>query len=98
MELILGLPPMSQFDAASTPMWSCFNATPDTSAFSALPAQVDINARNVGATPSASIRFDLSNPDRIPDALFNAVLWKAIKGEDSPVPQPRRSAFVKAIQ
>ncbi len=26
--------------------------------------------------------------------MLNAVLWKAIKGDDSPVPQPRRSAFV----
>jgi hypothetical protein len=87
---------MSQFDAAATPMWSCFTPTADTAAFTALPAQVDINARNTGASPSASRHFDLSDPDRIPDGLFNAVLWKAIKGEASPVPQPRRAAFVMA--
>ncbi|GGB04730.1 bifunctional YncE family protein/alkaline phosphatase family protein [Puia dinghuensis] len=97
MELILGLPPMSQFDAAATPMYSCFMSNPDTTAFIALPALVDINMRNTGNTPSAAVsrHFDLSDPDRVPDALLNAVLWKAIKGEESPVPQPRRSAFVK---
>ena len=97
MELILGLPPMSQFDAASTPMYSCFAPAPDTTAFTALPALVDINTRNAAATPSAALsrHFDLSDPDRIPDALLNAVVWKAIKGEESPVPQPRRSAFVR---
>jgi len=97
MELILGLPPMSQFDAAATPLWSCFIPTPDTTAFTAMPARVDLNTRNTASTPSASLsrHFDLSDADRIPDQLLNAVLWKAIKGEDSPVPQPRRSAFVR---
>ncbi|HXB06532.1 MAG TPA: bifunctional YncE family protein/alkaline phosphatase family protein [Puia sp.] len=99
MELILGLPPMSQFDAAATPMWNCFTPTPDSTSFTALPAGVDIDTRNTAATPSAALsrHFDLSDADRIPDALLNAVLWKAIKGEDSPVPQPRRSAFVRKI-
>jgi hypothetical protein len=97
MELILGLPPMSQFDAASTPLFASFMATPDLSPFSALPASVDINGRNTGDGPAARLsrHFDLSDPDRIPDRLMNAVLWQAIKGEGSVVPQPRRSAFVQ---
>ena len=97
MELILGLPPMSQYDAASEPLWNCFTRTPDTTAFTAVPAGVDINIRNTASTPSAELsrHFNLSDADRIPDALMNAVLWKSIKGEDSPVPQPRRSAFVQ---
>jgi hypothetical protein len=96
MELILGLPPMSQFDAAATPMWNCFTASPDTTGFRARPAGVDLNARNPGTGPSAALsrQFDLSEADRIPDALLNVVLWKAVRGEDSPVPQPRRSAFI----
>jgi YVTN family beta-propeller protein len=93
MELILGLPPMSQFDAAATPMFNCFTAAPDTTAFNARPAGVDINIRNTASTPPGH-HFNLADPDRIPDDLFNAVLWKAIKGENAPVPQPRRSAFL----
>lgn len=92
MELILGLPPMSQYDAAATPLYSCFAATPDTTSYNARPAGVDINTRNTASTPSAvlSSRFDLSHADAIPDALLNEVLWKAIKGENSPVPAPAR--------
>ena len=30
MELILGLPPMTQYDAAATPMWASFQAKPIT--------------------------------------------------------------------
>ncbi len=97
MELILGLPPMSQYDAAATPLWSCFAATPDTSAYTVSPAEVDLNRRNTASTHSAELsgHFDLSDADRIPDDLMNAVLWKAVKGEESLVPQPRRSAFVQ---
>ncbi len=97
MELILGLPPMSQYDAAATPMYGCFSPTPDTSAYTALPAGVDINTRNTAATASAamSAHFDLTHADAVPDALLNEVIWKAVKGENSLVPAPRRSAFIK---
>ena len=96
MELILGLPPMSQQDAASTPLWNCFVAVPDSTAFTAVPARVNIDVRNTASTPAAELskHFDLSEADRIPDDLMNVVLWKAIRGENSPVPEPRRSAFV----
>jgi hypothetical protein len=62
-----------------------------------LPAEVDLNIRNTADGPSADLshHFDLSDADRIPDRLMNAVLWHAIKGEESPVPQPRHSAFVR---
>ncbi len=97
MELILGLPPMSQYDAAATPLFKSFSATPDTTAYNVVPAQIDINLRNTAMTPSAilSAQFDLSRADAVPDRLLNEVLWKAVKGENSVVPAPRRSAFVK---
>jgi len=97
MELILGLPPMSQYDAAATPLFNSFVATPDTTPYNAVPANIDINRRNTAMTPSAilSAHFDLSRADAVPDALLNEVLWKAVKGENSTVPAPRRSAFVR---
>jgi YVTN family beta-propeller protein len=97
MELILSLPPMSQYDAAATPMFNSFTATADTSVFNAVPASVDINARNIAMTLSAilSSKFDLSRADAVPDALLNRILWKSVKGENSDIPAPRRSAFVK---
>jgi DNA-binding beta-propeller fold protein YncE len=99
MELILGLPPMSQYDAAATPMYDLFASEPDTSAYQARQALIDINARNTTMSPGAlkSAHFDLSKADAVPDAELNEVLWKAIKGEGKPVPAPRRSAFVKVL-
>ncbi|HSB91588.1 MAG TPA: bifunctional YncE family protein/alkaline phosphatase family protein, partial [Flavitalea sp.] len=46
IELILGLPPMSQYDAAATPMWRSFMATPDFSAFQSVPANISTDTRN----------------------------------------------------
>ena len=99
MELILGLPPMSQYDAAATPMWRSFTATPNFAPFASLPANVDLNEKNVKTTASAKLSetFDFSKEDLIPDLLFSEVIWKAVKGEDSKMPAPRRSAFVRIV-
>ncbi len=97
IELILGLPPMSQYDAAAEPMWRCFTSTPNLSPFLAVPAQVDLNEKNTKNTASAklSATFDFSKEDKIPDMLFSQVIWKAVKGEQSVMPAPVRSAFLK---
>ncbi|MGO4294238.1 bifunctional YncE family protein/alkaline phosphatase family protein [Chitinophaga sp. RAB17] len=97
IELILGLPPMSQYDAAANPMWELFSATPDLTPYTVLPARVDIHERNVAWNESArrSATFDLAHEDRVPDLELNEVVWKAIHGEHAVMPAPRRSAFVK---
>lgn len=99
IELILGLPPMSQYDAAAEPMWRCFSATPDLTPFNAVPALVDLNEKNTKNTASARLTetFDFSKEDRIPDLVFSEVIWKAVKGEHSVMPAPRRSAFIKLV-
>ncbi|HXB42618.1 MAG TPA: beta-propeller fold lactonase family protein [Puia sp.] len=97
IELILGLPPMSQYDAAATPMWHCFSASPDLSRFTSLPANIDFTEINTAWNELAkkSAGFDFTQQDRVPDDLFNEVLWKGIKGMDATVPAPKRAAFVK---
>lgn len=97
IELILGLPPMSQYDAAAPSMYNSFTATPDFTPFQSVPANIDINERNTRRTASAKLSetFDFSKEDRAPDLLFSQVIWKAVKGEESIMPAPRRSAFAK---
>ncbi len=97
IELILGFPPMSQYDAAAEPMWRCFSNKPDNTVFNAKPLQTNINAVNTieNAWQRKSETFDFSKEDRVPDRLFTEVIWKAVKGENSVVPAPRRAAFVK---
>ncbi len=93
MEMILKLPPMTQYDAAATPLYNSFTASQSLSAFTPLPARVDMEARNpkTGEGATASAKLDFSAPDRVdPDAL-NAILWKALK-PGKPMPAPVRSA------
>ncbi|MBW4890614.1 beta-propeller fold lactonase family protein [Mucilaginibacter sp. HMF5004] len=96
IELILGLPPMSQYDAAALPMYECFTATPDQTPFKVLPAQVDLTTRNTATTKSSkrSDGFNFKREDAAPDLALNEVIWKSVKGEDSVMPSPKRSAFV----
>lgn len=99
IELILGIPPMSQFDAAATPMWRCFSTSPDSTPFHALPSNIDLNEKNTltNELSKKSAGFDFSGEDRIAEDLFNEVLWKGIKGMNANVPAPKRAAFVKAM-
>jgi hypothetical protein len=101
IELILGLQPMSQFDAAATPLWRSFTATPTLSPFRARPANIDLDARNPSTlTPLAlkSLSFDFTKEDAAPDLEFSEVIWKAVKGEHSVMPAPRRAAFLKVSE
>jgi hypothetical protein len=98
MELILGLKPMTQFDAAATPMFNAFQAKPDLTPYTALETTVDLEARNpeVGMNSRRSRNMDLSKEDAVDDRLMNEAIWHAVRGEDSLVPAPTRAAFVRA--
>jgi YVTN family beta-propeller protein len=97
MELILGLPPMSQYDAAATPMYRCFTSEPDFTPYKSIEPQTNINERNVADNELSrrSKYFNLAKLDAVPEREFNDVLWKSIKGLNSEMPAPVRAAFVK---
>ena len=96
IELILGLPPMSQYDAAAVPFYECFSNKPDLSPYVAQPAQVDLEQRNVAVNESSkrSQLFNFAKEDAVPDLELNEVIWKYVKGENAALPAPKRSAFV----
>jgi hypothetical protein len=97
IELILGLPPMSQFDAAATPMYNAFQPTPDRTAFAHKPSRVPLDERNDqwawGA--AASERLDLAEADRAPDRELNEIIWRSIRGAHSAMPPIVRGAFIR---
>jgi YVTN family beta-propeller protein len=97
IELILGIPPMTQYDAAAEPMWRCFTSTADLTPFTSLPSNIDLNEKNavVNKWQQKSETFDFTKEDAAPDLEFSEVIWYAVKGEGVPFPGPRRSAFLK---
>ncbi len=95
IELILGIPPMSQYDAAAVPLWRCMNNVPDHLPFTARPCRVDLDEKNLAKSiwQQKSERFDFSKEDMVSDAEFNEVIWKAVKGLDSQCPPSVHAAF-----
>lgn len=77
IELCLGLKPESQYDAAATPMFRCFDGPLNLSPFNVRPSEVDLNARNLASAPMASVSasLDFSGDDRADWNLLNRILW-----------------------
>jgi len=96
IELILGLPPMSQYVAAATPMYDVFTSKPDTTPYSVEQNRVDLNKKNMADNDLSreTDRFNLASADAAPDVAFDKVIWKVMKGADSKMPAPRHSAFL----
>jgi YVTN family beta-propeller protein len=88
MELILGLHPMTQFDAAARPMSAAFQATADAAPYVAEKPRVPLDERNPlrSATAERSSRLDFSQEDRADADELNDILWMAIKGVHAPPP------------
>ena len=97
MELILGMPPLSQCDAAATPLYAAFQPTAEAGTFTALAPRIPIDEKNLESAPgaAASAALDFSGEDRIPMRLMNEILWASVRGPHVPMPPPVRAAFVR---
>jgi hypothetical protein len=42
--------------------------------------------------------FNFKKEDSVPDLELNEVVWKYVKGENSVMPAPKRSAFVLPVE
>jgi YVTN family beta-propeller protein len=100
IELILGIPPMSQYDAAAPSLWRSFSSTANTAPFIAKTESVNLHELVTVSNKWSKKceRFDFSSEDRVPDAELNEMLWVAVKGELIPCPAPKHAAFFRASE
>jgi hypothetical protein len=98
IELILGLNPMTQFDAAATPMFNTFQSEPNVQPYYALPPGVKLDERNglLSWRSDAARKMDFSKEDAVDEDLLNQMIWHSVRGADSAMPAPTRAAFVLA--
>jgi hypothetical protein len=96
MELILGLKPMSQFDAAATPMFNSFQPTPDLSPYEGLPVNADLDEKNKQTAWGGNLKLDFAREDKVDDLLLNEIIWRSVRGADNSMPAPTRASFVFA--
>jgi hypothetical protein len=96
MELILGLKPMSQYDAAAMPMHPSFQSKADLRPYNTIPANVRLDEMNSEKSWGAGLskQMNFAKEDAADDLLLNEVIWRSIRGADHPMPAPVRAAFV----
>jgi len=90
IELLLGLPPMTQYDAAAMPMYNAFGLKQDLAPYTALPPQHDVNEKNLQTAWGAreSLAMNLDEVDQAPMFALNEIIWKSVRGADSEMPLP----------
>jgi len=99
IELILGLPPMSQYDASATPLYAAFQPTSALMSFKLRAARTAFDERNGPDAPGAeaSLRMNLKDADMAPELELNQIIWESVRGKGSIMPPPVRSAFVRPL-
>ncbi|MGI8988127.1 MAG: alkaline phosphatase family protein [Bryobacteraceae bacterium] len=97
IEFILGLRPMTQFDAAARPMGAAFDTTTVNTPYAAEKPRIALDDRNpaASATAARSAKMDFDGEDRNDDDELNEILWAAIRGRSAPAPTPVRSYFAR---
>ncbi|MDX1934435.1 MAG: alkaline phosphatase family protein [Capsulimonadales bacterium] len=99
MELLLGLPPLSQYDAIADHFDVWDSAPSNDAPFTAIMPSPSIFQEKVtaGAPGSewerllaASAKMDLKRPDSADPVLMNRLLWKSVRGVRSEPPAPVR--------
>jgi Phosphoesterase family len=91
IELILGISPMTQFDAQAIPMTASFASKPDFSPYDAITPSQSLTQPNTFGSPMAKIsaKLNFTGADEAPTGLLNEAIWKSVKGASSTMPAPR---------
>ncbi len=91
IELILGIRPLTQYDAAAQPMLNAFTDEPQPLRYAAAVPRQPLTAVNTPAAPGAaeSRRLRFEEADEVPPGVLNRILWRAIKG-NAPLPESPR--------
>jgi hypothetical protein len=89
IELLVGIKPLTQFDASATPMFNSFtnhpNFTPYTAVKPAASVLTAVNGPNAPLTAQTS-KMDYTQEDRLNDDLANLAIWQSVKGAGVPYP------------
>ena len=99
MELVMGMRPLGLGDRLATPMYDAFQAQPSNDVpYDAIPAKVDLLARNPSSGPGAQASARLPQGlDAIPQREMDALLWKSVHGWGSTPPPPGPNAVAGAV-
>jgi YVTN family beta-propeller protein len=86
--VLLGLPPLSQYDAAATPLWGAFAGRPNPTPFTHVPNRWPLDQLNPHAARSAIPAGDFAVADRADEVVLNREIWQSVH-PGAPVPAVR---------
>ncbi len=89
---ILGLPPLSQYDAAATPLWNAFTRRADPTPFTHVPNTWPLGELNPQAFRSRIESGDFAEADAADEVELNREIWESVHLHQR-VPAPRRAAL-----
>src|SRR5881409_992649 len=90
---ILHLAPLSQYDAAATPLWNAFTSRSAAAPFVHRPSTWPLDERNPSAFRSRIPDRDLARADAADEGELNREIWESVHPGSAP-PPPRRSLVV----
>ncbi|HSQ58246.1 MAG TPA: alkaline phosphatase family protein, partial [Gemmata sp.] len=92
IELILGLPPMTQLDLSATPMCGCFTDKSDLTPFVAVKNRIPLDEMNkplkelkgkAKEFALKSMELDFDEEDRADEDTLNRILWFSVRGNQA---------------
>ncbi|MBI2303046.1 MAG: hypothetical protein HYU66_29410 [Armatimonadetes bacterium] len=100
MGLVLGLRPLSQFDAAAMPMWTLFMDHAEPLVYDAVTPEQPIDEMNARGAfgQEESDRMGFAEVDRAPFQPLNRILWHDAKGPSVPYPGTHTSRVALAVR
>jgi YVTN family beta-propeller protein len=106
MTRILGVPPLTQFDAMMPVMDNCFTDEPDLSPYQARPATIPLDQKNLAKSElkGKQLQWALASEeepfhmfDMADEDTLNRILWHAQMGVDTPYPDAFAGAHGKGL-
>jgi YVTN family beta-propeller protein len=94
VELVAGIPPLTQFDAAANPLSNAFTDNPDFTPYTAITPTQNFDEKNPAPNPLGPAELmsqlqagQFATEDQIEPHELNQQIWESIKG-DTPMPAP----------
>ncbi len=94
IELILGLKPMSQYDAGAEPLFAAFTTVPDSAPFAPVASRWPLDELNAPRAHSLLDPRVFRRPDMAPEDVLNREIWASVRA--TPMPAPRHSVMSAA--
>jgi YVTN family beta-propeller protein len=88
--ILLGLSPLSQYDAGATPLTHAFASRADLTPFRAVAPRWPFDELNARQSMSRLTDQDFAGPDLADETILNQEIWQSVRGREV-VPAPHRT-------